>query len=388
MNKRHQLATRLIHDSEEPRIEGSVTLPIFQSATYRAATPEEGTAYDDIRYLRLSNSPNHQRLAGKLAGLCEAEAALVTGSGMAAISTAILSLVRAGDHILAQDCLYGGTLSFLQEEAVDMGIDVDFVDIEDPASWTKSLRPETRIFYVETMSNPLLQVPELPAVVDFCRQHSLISLIDNTFASPAIFQPLSMGFDVELHSATKYLNGHSDIVAGCVASSAEHIARITHRLNHLGGILDPHACFLLHRGLKTLDLRMTQQCRNAQFLAERLHEHDKVDAVHYPGLPGHSAHTRASQWFKGYGGGVLSFAIKGDGEQAQRVLDRLALAVDAPSLGGVESLVSRPAVSSHAGQTAQQRLSLGIGDELIRVAVGIEAAEDLWDDFSQALAAI
>ncbi len=387
MNKQHKLATRLIHDCEEPRVEGSVSLPIFQSATYRAVAPAEGeSTYDDIRYLRLSNSPNHQRLAGKLAGLCDAEAALVMGSGMAAISTSILSLLRAGDHILAQDCLYGGTLSFLQEEARDMGVDVDFVNIDDPTAWERVRRPETRLFYVETMSNPLLQVPDLPAVVDFCQQHCLTSLIDNTFASPILFQPLSMGFDIELHSATKYLNGHSDIVAGCVAASAEHIARITHRLNHLGGILDPHACFLLHRGIKTLDLRMTQQCRNAQFLAEQLLSHPSVRAVHYPGLETHPAHERAMAWFGNRGGGVLSFSVDGDGHRAQRVLDRLQLAVDAPSLGGVETLVSRPAVSSHAGQSAEQRQALGIGDELIRLAVGIEAAEDLWDDLSQALA--
>ncbi|HJN30664.1 MAG TPA: aminotransferase class I/II-fold pyridoxal phosphate-dependent enzyme [Candidatus Latescibacteria bacterium] len=382
MTKR-QFSTRLIHDSEEPRIEGAVSLPIFQSATYRATSGDE-TTYDDIRYLRLSNSPNHQRLAQKLAGLCEAEAALVTGSGMAAISTTLLSLVKTGDHILAQDCLYGGTLSFLHEEAPGLGIDVDFVDAEEPDSWAEVCRPQTRLFYVETMSNPLLKVPDLPAVVDFCQQHSLTSLIDNTFASPALFQPLSMGFDVELHSATKYLNGHSDIVAGCVASTREHISTITHRLNHLGGILDPHACFLLHRGLKTLELRMTQQCHNAQMLAERLQEHPDVSQVHYPGLSSHPAHQRASEWFGGCGG-VLSFSVVGDGARAQRLLNQLTLAVDAPSLGGVETLVSRPAVSSHAGQSAQQRQTLGISDQLIRVAVGIEAAQDLWDDFEQAL---
>ena len=309
------------------------------------------------------------------------------GSGMAAITTTIMSMVRTGDHILAQDCLYGGTLSFLREEAADMGIEVDFVDIEDPDDWARKRRPSTRLFYVETMSNPLLQVPDLPAVVDFCREHGLTSLIDNTFASPVNFQPLTMGFDIEMHSATKYLNGHSDIVAGCVVSTTQHIEAVTHRLNHLGGILDPHACFLLHRGLKTLQLRVTQQCLNAQYLAQRLQEHPGVSCVHYPGLMSHAAHERAAAWFVG-SGGVFSFAIHGDGDAAQRVLNALELATDAPSLGGVETLVTRPAISSHAGQTPEERKALGIGDELIRVAVGIEAPEDLWDDFAAGLEVI
>lgn len=387
MKERYDLATRLIHGAESPRIEGAVTLPIFQTATYQAAPDSAADDYDDIRYLRLSNSPNHQRLGAKLADLCDGEAGLVTGSGMAAISTTIMSLAKAGDHILAQDCLYGGTLSLLREEVAHMGIEVDFVDIDDPDAWARSLRPSTRLFYVETMSNPLLQVPDLPAVVHFCRQHGLTSLIDNTFASPVNFRPLGMGFDIELHSATKYLNGHSDIVAGCVISTAERIAGVTHRLNHLGGILDPHACFLLHRGLKTLHLRVGQQCHNAQYLAERLETHPAVKKVHYPGLASHVAHERATEWFAG-AGGVFSFSVDGDGAAAQRVLNALDLAVDAPSLGGVETLVTRPAITSHAGQSAAQRQALGIGDELIRVAIGIEAAQDLWADFEAGLSTI
>lgn len=374
------LRTKLVHGGV-PRVAGAVVLPVFQTATYEAVA---GGGYDDIRYLRLSNSPNHRDLAARLAAACGAEAAVVTGSGMAAIATTLLALLEGGGHLLAQDCLYGGTLSFLTEDAPGLGLGVDFVAGDDRAQWAARARPETRAFLVESLTNPLLQVADLEGVVGFCRDRGIVSVIDNTFASPVNYRAIEAGFDVEIHSATKYLNGHSDLVAGCVVSTAQRIGRITHKLNHLGGILDPHACFLLQRGMKTLALRVAQQNANALYLAERLAAHPAVERVHYPGLPGHPHHERARRWFAGCGG-VLSFDVAGGGAAAQAVLGRLRLAVDAPSLGGVETLVSRPAVSSHAGQTPAQRAALGIGDGLVRVAVGIEAAQDLWADFEAAL---
>ena len=382
---RRDLRTRLIHGGLE-RVEGSVVQPVFQSATYEAA---EEVSYDDIRYLRLSNSPNHRDLAARLAGICGGEAAAVAGSGMAAITTTLLTLLesepgRDRPHLLAQDCLYGGTLSFLAEDAPALGISVDFVGGDDPEEWAARARPGTRAFLVESLTNPLLEVADLEAVTAFCRERGIVSVIDNTFASPVNYRPLEAGFDVELHSATKYLNGHSDIVAGAVVSTAERVRRVTHKMNHLGGVLDPHACFLLQRGLKTLSLRVEEQNRNALFLARRLAEHPAVGAVHYPGLAGHPGHERARRWFAA-GGGVLSFDLGGV-EEARRLIGRLELAVEAPSLGGVETLVSRPAVSSHAGQSPERRRALGIGDGLVRVAVGIEAAGDLWADFEAALA--
>ena len=386
MSRCHDLRTRLIHGGLH-RVAGAVVQPVFQTATYEA---EETASYDDIRYLRLSNSPNHRDLAARLAAITGGEAAVVAGSGMAAITTTLLTLLesapgRERPHLLAQDCLYGGTLSFLAEDAPTLGIDVDFVNGDDDhQEWASRSRPGTRAFLVESLTNPLLEVADLEAVTAFCRERGIVSVIDNTFASPVNYRPLEAGFDVELHSATKYLNGHSDIVAGAVISTQERIRRVTHKMNHLGGVLDPHACFLLQRGLKTLALRVEQQNHNALFLAQRLAEHSSVAAVHYPGLAGHPGHERARRWFAGCGG-VLSFDLGGP-EAARRLIDRLELAVEAPSLGGVETLVSRPAVSSHAGQSPERRRALGIGDGLVRVAVGIEAAEDLWADFEAALA--
>lgn len=377
------LRTRLIHSGLR-RTDGAVVQPVFQTATYEA---DGDGGYDDIRYLRLNNSPNHKDLAARLTAICGGEAAVVASSGMAAISTTLMALLKSGDHVLAQDCLYGGTLSFLGEDAPAMGMQVDAVDATAPDSWPHRVRDNTRVFLVESLTNPTLQVAELEQVVAFCKARGIISVIDNTFASPVNFRPLDMGFDVELHSATKYLNGHSDLVAGAVISSGAIIDRVTHKLNHLGGTLDPHACFLLQRGIKTLALRVAQQNANAEYLALRLETHAAVNHVNYPSLPGHPQHEQAKRWFQGCGG-VLSFDVVGGGVAAQGVMDRLQLAVDAPSLGGVETLVSRPAVSSHAAQSPQQRQAMGIGDGLVRLAVGIEAAEDLWTDLHAALQSV
>ena len=375
------LRTDLVHAGER-RVQGAVVLPVFQSATYKTA--DENADYDGIHYLRLSNSPNHQVLADKLATICGGESALVTGSGMAAITTTLITLLEDGGHMLAQDCLYGGTLTFATRDVPTMGMAVDFVPADAEEVWAPKLRESTRLFFVEAITNPLTAIADLEAVISFCRKHGLLAVIDNTFATPVNLRPLDLGFDVELHSATKYLNGHSDLVAGCVVSSAEVIRRVRGKLNHLGGVLDPHACFLLHRGLKTLALRMAQQNANAHYLAERLAQHPTVLQVNYPGLKSHPDHERGRRLFQGFGG-VLSFELA-DEAAARRMLARLQLGVNAPSLGGVETLVSRPAVTSHAGQSPQERQVLGIVDGLVRVAVGIEAEQDLWADFEQALA--
>ncbi|MFH1571888.1 MAG: aminotransferase class I/II-fold pyridoxal phosphate-dependent enzyme [Gemmatimonadota bacterium] len=382
--RQRRLQTELIHAGEpHPRVEGAIVLPVFQSATFAS---DGAGSYDEIRYLRLNNTPNHLALHQKLATICGGEAALVTASGMAAITTSLLSLLRAGDHLLAQDCLYGGTHTFLTEDAPDLGITCTFVPGDDPEAWRRALTPSTRLIYVETMSNPLLQVADLEAVPAFARQHGLVSAIDNTFASPVNYRPLEQGFDLELHSATKYLNGHSDIVAGCMVGSAELIGRIAHRLNHLGGTLDTHACFLLHRGLKTLALRVREQNAIGQRLAELLAGHAAVARVNYPGLTEHPQHARAARLFAGCGG-VLSLELT-DRAAAHRLLEGLTLPVSAPSLGGVETLITLPAETSHSGLSPAERARLGIGDGLIRVAVGIEAAEDLCADFEQALAGL
>ncbi|MCY3766877.1 MAG: aminotransferase class I/II-fold pyridoxal phosphate-dependent enzyme [Gemmatimonadetes bacterium] len=375
------IQTRLVHAGEE-RIEGAVVLPVFQSSTFVSQDEQD---YNDIRYLRLNNTPNHRALHAKLATACGGEDALVTGSGMAAITTALMTVLNSGDHLLIQDCLYGGTHSFVTQDAPRLGIDFDFIAGNAPETWAGKLRPETRAIYVETMTNPLLEVADLEAVVEFARENGLVSLIDNTFASPCNFRPLEIGFDIELHSATKYLNGHSDLVAGAITGSSAHVQAIRHKLNHLGGSLDTHACFLLHRGLKTLALRMRQHDENGLTLARFLTGQKQVARVNYPGLESHPQYERAHRLFAA-AGGVLSFELRGGVASAERLLSGLSLPVTAPSLGGVETLITRPAATSHSGMSPEDRAELGITDGLVRVACGIEAAGDLCADFAKAFA--
>jgi cystathionine beta-lyase/cystathionine gamma-synthase len=380
-----KLDTKLIHAGEpQPRIAGAVAMPIFQSAMFEYGGESD---YHDITYIRLNNTPNHLVLQQKLAALENAEAALVAGSGMAAITTALLTVLSAGDHLLAQSCLYGGTHDFVTRDLKSFGITYDFIDGNCPENWAAKLKPTTRAIYVETMSNPLLEVPDLEAVVRFAREHNLVSLIDNTFASPVNFRPPEHGFDLSLHSATKYLNGHSDIVAGVVIGRRELVERVKHRLDHFGGSLDPHACFLLHRGVKTLGVRVRFQNRSALEVARFLASHPKVARVNYPGLETHPQHERARRLFDGFGG-MLSFELDGGVEAAERFIRNLRLPISAPSLGGVETLITRPATTSHSGMSPEDRRRLGITDSLIRVSIGIEATEDLLADFEQALARV
>jgi cystathionine beta-lyase/cystathionine gamma-synthase len=383
MSKKYQhLETKLIHAGEpNPRIKGAVVLPIFQSATFEYAG--EGS-YHDVRYIRLNNTPNHFALHEKLAALENAEAALVTASGMAAISTALFATLSAGDHILVQDCLYGGTHDLVTKDFKDFGLSYTFINGDDAGSWKEHLRPNTKAIYVEAMTNPLAQVTDLKAAVAFAKEHNLVSMIDNTFASPVNFRPAEWGFDISLHSATKYLNGHSDIVAGACIGRGDWIERIKHKLDHFGGSLDPHAAFLLHRGLKTLALRVAKNNENALKLAQFLEAHPAVQKVNYAGLESYERHARARELFTGFGG-VLSFELKGDVAKAEAFMNKVELPVIAPSLGGVETLMTRPVTTSHAGMSAEDRLRAGISDTLIRVSVGIEATEDLIEDFRQAL---
>ena len=378
------IETKLIHAGEpEPRIGGAVAMPIFQSATF-AYRGEQN--YHDLRYIRLSNTPNHDVLHRKLAALENAEAALVAGSGMAAISTTLLALLGAGDHLLAQDCLYGGTHDLLTADLPALQIGTDFIDANDPASWREQLTERTRAIYVETVSNPLMSVADLDAVVDFAAAHGLVSIIDNTFASPVNFRPAEAGFDLSLHSCTKYLNGHSDIVAGAVIGRAQLVEKVAHKLNHLGGVLDPHACFLLHRGMKTLAVRVRYQNESALKIARFLEGHPKVRQVNYPGLESSPDHLRACELLDGFGG-MLSFELEGGVAAADSFIDHVTLPISAPSLGGVESLITRPATTSHSGMTSEERSRAGIAEGLIRFSVGLEATEDLIEDFTRALAA-
>ena len=378
----HSFDTQAVHAGEpRPRIEGAITPPIFQTSTYLSGDQSD---YHDIRYLRLNNSPNHLALHAKLAALECGEAALVTGSGMAAVSTAILSTLKSGDHLLAQRGIYGGTHTFIADELPDFGIAADFVDLNDADDWAAKIRPNTRAFYVESMTNPCLEIGDLAGVVKFARAKKLTTLIDNTLATPLNFRPIEHGFNIVIHSATKYLNGHSDLVAGAIIGDEKNIAAAKRKLDHLGATLDPHACFLLHRGLKTLHLRMRQQNQNADSLAYFLRHHAMIEKVHYPGLKDHPNAARAKELFSGFGG-LLSFAHRDGKDAAHRIISRLKIGVQAVSLGGVETLITLPAETSHVGLSATEREAMGITDGLIRVAVGVEGEDDLLWDFGKAL---
>jgi len=381
-DKLGSIETKVIHSGEPiPRIAGAVVMPVFQSAMYQYAGEK---SYDDVRYIRLNNTPNHLALADKLVALENAEDAVVTASGMAAISTSLLAFLGKADHLLAQDCLYGGTHDFVTRDIKEFDISYDLVDGNKPESWKRNLKPTTKVIYVETISNPLMQIPDLEAVVSFAKSHGLVSMIDNTFASPVNFRPLEMGFDLSLHSATKYLNGHSDIVAGAVIGKSDLIEKVTHKLNHLGGSLDPHAAFLLHRGIKTLALRVKQHNESALEIAHFLEKHPAISKVNYPGLESHPNHERAKRLFDGFGG-MMSFELHDGVKGAESFMRAARLPAVAPSLGGVETLVTRPSLTSHSGLSPEDSGTLGISDGLIRLSVGIEATQDLIEDFEQAL---
>jgi len=354
--------------------------PVFQGTVYESVP---GETYDQIQYLRLSTTPSQTYLHDKLAALENAEAAVATASGMAAVTAALMSVLGTGNHLLASDVLYGGTHSLLADYADKLGWSYTFVDPADPQSWKTAVRPETTAFLVESVTNPLMRVGDLAGVAAFCQDHNLVSVIDNTFPSPVNFRPIEIGFDLVLHSATKYLGGHSDLVAGCVVGNSGHVAAARSVVSHFGGSLDPHTGFLLARGLKTLAVRVKAQNANALALARELSAHPEVGDVYYPGLDAHPDHARAAQLFDGFGG-MLAFRL-GDGARADRFIDALRLPYRAPSLGGVESLVTQPVRTSHAGMTPADRERIGVTLDLIRFSCGIENSDDLVADVRAAL---
>jgi cystathionine gamma-synthase/cystathionine gamma-lyase/cystathionine beta-lyase len=374
--------TVAVHGGEpRPGPDGSVVFPIYQGTVYET---EPGAGYHDLKYIRLNSTPSQQYLHGKLAALEGAEAAVATSSGMAAVTSILLSLMRAGDHLIASECLYGGTHDFLTGHAADLGWTCSFVDAGRPETWEAARTGRTRVFLVETITNPLMRVGLLDRVAAFGRREGIVTVIDSTFASPVNFRPLQAGFDLVFHSATKYLGGHSDLVAGAVMGGTDLVERVRKTVNLFGGSLDPHAGFLLARGIKTLSLRVQAQNANALALARFLEDHPAVAAVHYPGLASHPDHAHAAELLSGFGG-MLSLRLHGGEQAAQALADAVTLAYSAVSLGGVETLVTRPAATSHAGMSPQDRDSLGITADLIRVSTGIEGTQDLVGDFAQAL---
>lgn len=375
----YTLDTQSVHAGEpDPRIEGAVTLPIFQTATYTHDDPDE-----DLRYVRYSNSPSHEALHTKLASLADTEHALVTASGMAAISSALFSLLDAGDHLVAPQSLYGGTLDLFDDLLPRFEVTHSFLPEEGPEAWEEAVQPNTTVLYTESIANPLLEVPDLEAMVAFADAHDLVTVIDNTFASPVNLRPAEIGFDVVLHSATKYLGGHSDLAAGVVAGPTALLDRVRYTTKLLGGTLDPHTCFLLYRSLKTLGPRVRQQNATAQALAESLANHDAVERVRYPGLPSHPDHARARTLLDGYGG-MVSFSLAPSSD-VDAFFEGLSLPIRAPSLGGVESLITQPIYTSHKNVDPDRREELGITERFVRLSVGLEGTDDLVDDLTGAL---
>jgi len=380
--KYKNIETKLIKSGEpEPKILGAVSMPIFQSSTFEYGGEDN---YHDVRYIRLNNTPSHDALHKKLAAIENAEAAIAASSGMAAMTTALLAFLVKGDHVLAQDNLYGGVHEFISKDLPQFGIEYDFIDASKPDEWKSKLKRNTKVIYIETISNPLMKVGDLNAVPKFAKEHKLISMIDNTFASPVNFRPIEHGFDLSLHSCTKYLNGHTDLVAGAAIGSTEYVDRVRMKLNHLGGTLDPHTCYLLQRGMKTLSLRMRYQNQSALRIAEFFEAQPGIEKVNYPGLKSSPSYKFASELFEGFSG-MMSIELDGGERAADRFIELLEIPINAPSLGGVETLITKPSVTSHAGLSPSDRRKVGISDSLIRLSVGIEHTDDLLEDFAQAL---
>jgi len=308
---------------------------------------------------------------------------VVTSSGMAAISHALLSVLKNGDELISTAQLYGGSYRLMRDVFPDMGITTHRVGM-DLAGIEKLVRPKTKALYVETPTNPTLRLVDIEKAVAFAKKHKLVSIIDNTFATPILQNPIALGYDMVIHSATKALAGHSDLIAGAVAGSKERIDRVRHMVIYLGGSMDPGAAFLLIRGIKTLGVRVERQCRNAMAVAEFLQKHPKVARVHYPGLASHSDHKLAAKQMRGFGS-MLAFDLKGGLTAARDFCDRVKMFLLAASLGGVESLVILPIYSSHYNMTEEELQSAGVSPGTVRVSIGLEDAKDLIADLKQAL---
>jgi len=366
----------------------ALATPIYQTSTFEVADNNEQLRVTptDMFYTRYGN-PTHTVVENAIAELEGADAALVFSSGMNAITTTVLALVKSGDHIVAQRDIYGGVTKFLSQWLPKLGVETTFVDTTDYDQYAQAIRPNTKLIHIESPTNPLLCVVDLHRVARLAKAHNLITTIDSTFATPINTKPVDFGIDLVLHSGTKYFGGHHDIICGVAAGRRNLIEQIHHTRTTLGGCMDPHAAFLLLRGIKTLAVRVQRQNENALHVAQFLARHPKVRQVHYPFLEGHPQRALAMEQMKG-GGGMLSFEVDGTGDDARRLSESLHLFTLAPSLGGVDSLVCIPVLTSHAMISAEHRKRMGVTEQLIRLSVGIENADDLIADLEQALAVV
>jgi cystathionine beta-lyase/cystathionine gamma-synthase len=377
-------STRAIHGTLAHRPDWTpVAPPIYQSATF---TNPIGSA-EEVLYTRYGNNPSQTGIAKRLAELEGAEAAIFLGSGMGATALAHLAVLRPGDHLLSSEWIYGGTHRLFTQHFGRLGIGVTFVDPTVSRGWKKGLRKTTRAIFVETPTNPLLRVIDLEPLATLAKAEGLALLVDSTFATPINFRPLEHGADVIIHSATKYLNGHSDVIAGAVVGTEAVIEEVRQLLQVWGQALDPMAAWLIDRGMRTLAVRVARHNANGMAVADWASRQKGMAAVHYPGLPTHPDHQLAKQILAGFGG-LVGIQVNGGVKAAERFLRRLKLAAHAPSLGGVETLVSEPRLTSHANLSADARAKAGIPDGFLRFSLGIEDADDIVADMAQALAGI
>lgn len=368
-----------VGEIKDDQFKGSVS-PIYMATSY---------AFDNVdikRYPRYFNTPNQEFLCKKIAALEHAEAAMIFGSGMAAISTMFLSFLKQGDHIVVQNTLYGGSSNFIREEFPKYGIEFTFTNGYDVADFEAAIKPNTKVIHIETPSNPLLTITDLRGIATLAKSNGILTTIDNTFASPVNQNPIDFGIDVVMHSATKYLGGHSDILAGAVASTQENIEKIWHVGKNLGGSLSDFTVWMLERSMKTLGLRVKAQNRNAKKMAKYLEAHEAVKKVHYPGLKSHPQYELAKSQMKGFGG-MLSFELV-DGLDALEFQNALKLIKASMSLAGVESSMLSPYLTSHALLSQKERDAIGVSNNLIRFSVGIESKQDLINDIEQAIATV
>jgi cystathionine beta-lyase/cystathionine gamma-synthase len=382
--RRLGLATRAIHGDPKARADwAAVAPPLYQSSTF--TNPIGSTA--EVLYSRYGNNPNQVDIGRRLALLEGAEAALFVASGMGAIALAHLAVLRPGDHLISSEWIYGGVQRLFSQEFGRLGIDVSFVNPTQHRTWKRAMRKTTRAVFIETPTNPLLRVIDLEPIATLCKAEGLALIVDATFATPVNLRPLEHGADVVIHSATKYLNGHSDVIAGAVAGSESVVEEVRRLMQVWGQALDPFAAWLIDRGLKTLTVRVARQNATGLAVAEWCAKQSAFTAVHYPGLPSHPDHEVAQRVLGAQGfGGMLGVELKGGVRAAERFLRALTIAVHAPSLGGVETLVSEPRLTSHAGLSAEQRAQAGIPDGFLRFSLGLEDPDDLIADFAQALA--
>ena len=382
--KEYRFATKAIHSGQEPdSATGAVIVPIYATSTYAQESPGQFKGFD---YSRTAN-PTRQSLEECMADLEGGSKAFAFASGMAATAT-VLELLDSGDHVISMDDLYGGTYRLFENvRKRSSNLEFSFVDLSNIETLKENLKPNTKMIWVESPSNPLLKVVDLKKVSEFAKENNLLCVCDNTFCSPFVQRPLDLGFDIVVHSATKYLNGHSDVVGGMAICSEENTdlaERLGFLSNSVGSIMSPFDSFLVLRSLKTLSLRMQQHCESASEIANFLDAHGSVEKVYYPGLSGHINHEVAASQMNGFGG-MISVVIKGGLESATRFLENTKLFTLAESLGGVESLIEHPAIMTHASIPKEIRERLGIVDGLVRLSVGIEAVEDLKGDLEHAL---